>query len=94
MGTYRPGEFIFQCHIFLPFHTVYAVLKARILKWLPFPSPEDNVLSELSAMTHPSWVALYVMDHSFTELEKAVAHMISLVSFLLFLFSVCLPSDG
>ena len=31
-GTYRPGEFIFQCHIFFPFHTVHGVLKARILK--------------------------------------------------------------
>ena len=28
--TYRPGEFIFQCYIFLPFHTVHRVLKARI----------------------------------------------------------------
>ena len=27
------GEFIFQCHIFLPFHTVHGSLKARILKW-------------------------------------------------------------
>ena len=27
LGTYRPGEFIFQCHIFLPFHTVHEVLK-------------------------------------------------------------------
>ena len=33
LGTYQPGEFIFQCHIFLPFHTVQGVLKARILKW-------------------------------------------------------------
>ena len=31
-GTYRPGEFIFQCYIFLPFHTVHGVLKA-ILNW-------------------------------------------------------------
>ena len=30
LGTYRPGEFIFQCHIFLPFHTVHGVLKARM----------------------------------------------------------------
>ena len=30
--TYQPEEFIFQCHIFLPFHTVHGVLKARILK--------------------------------------------------------------
>ena len=33
LGTYQPGEFIFQCPIFLPFHTVHGVLKARILKW-------------------------------------------------------------
>ena len=33
LGTYRPGEYIFQCYIFLPFHTVYGVLKARLLKW-------------------------------------------------------------
>ena len=23
LGTYRPGEFIFQCPIFFPFHTVH-----------------------------------------------------------------------
>ena len=33
LGTYEPGEFIFQCPIFLPFHTVHVDLKARILKW-------------------------------------------------------------
>ena len=34
----------------MPFHTVYGVLKARILKWfgLPFPSPVNHVLSELT----------------------------------------------
>ena len=32
LGTYWPGEFIFQCPIVLPFHTVHRVLKARILK--------------------------------------------------------------
>ena len=36
-GTYRPGEFLFQCPIFLPFHTVHGVLKARILKWFAIP---------------------------------------------------------
>ena len=39
---------------------------------LPFPSPVDHILSELSTMTHPSWVALYGMAYSFTELDKAV----------------------
>ena len=38
---------------------------------LPFPSPLD-VLSELSTMTHPSWVALHGMAHSFIELDEAV----------------------
>ena len=35
--TYQPGEFIFQCPIILPFHTVHGVLKARILKWFAIP---------------------------------------------------------
>ena len=37
LGNYRPGELIFQCPIFLPFHTVHGVLKARILKWFAIP---------------------------------------------------------
>ena len=49
---------------------------------LPFPSPVDHALSELSTMTHPSWVALHGMAHSFIELDKAVVHVISLISFL------------
>ena len=45
LGTYRPGEFIFQCPIFLPLHTVLGVLKARILKWfaIPFSSGPHSV---------------------------------------------------
>ena len=34
LDTYRPGEFLFQYPIILPFHTVHRVLKARILKGL------------------------------------------------------------
>ena len=37
LGTYQTGEFIFECPVFLPFHAVYGVLKARILKWLAIP---------------------------------------------------------
>ena len=33
LGTYRPGKFIFQCPIFLHFHTVHGLLKARIMKY-------------------------------------------------------------
>ena len=32
----------------------------------------DQVLSELSTMTHPSWVALHGMVHSFIELDMVV----------------------
>ena len=37
---------------------------------LSFPSPVDHTFSELSTMTHPSWVALHGTVHSFTELDK------------------------
>ena len=37
LDTYRPGEFLFQYPIILPFHTVHGVLKARILKWFAIP---------------------------------------------------------
>ena len=47
LGTYWPGEFLFQYPIVLPFHTVHGVLKARILKWfaIPFSSGPRSVRS-------------------------------------------------
>ena len=60
---------------------------------LPFPSPVDHILSELSTMTCLSWVALQDMAHSFIELDKAVVHVISLISFLWLWFSFSLSSD-
>ena len=36
----------------------------------------------------------YLAWHSFIEVDKAVVHVIRLVSFLWLWFSVCLPSDG
>ena len=90
LGTYWPGEFIIHCPIFLPFHIVHEVLKARIL----VPFPVDSILLELSTMTCPSWVALQGMAHSFSELDKAVVHVIRLFSFLWLWFSFCLSSDG
>ena len=73
-----------QCPIFLPFHSVPGVLKARKLKWfaIPFSSGVDLILSDLSTMTRLSWVTLHGMAHSFIELDKAVVHVIRLVSFL------------
>ena len=57
LGTYRPGEFIFYCPMFLPFHTVHGVLKARILKWFATPFSSGTRFIRLSTMTHSSWVA-------------------------------------
>ena len=61
---------------------------------LPFPSPVDHILSEFFTMTYPSWVALHSMAYSFIELDKAVVHVIRLVSFLWLWFSFYLLSDG
>ena len=39
---------------------------------LPFPPPADHVLSEISAMTHPSWVAIRGMACSFIAMQAPV----------------------
>ena len=39
---------------------------------MPFPPPVDHILSEISTMTCPSWVALDGMAHSFIELHKSL----------------------
>ena len=82
MGTYQPGEFIFQCPIFLPFHTVHGVLKARILKWFAVPFSSGPLF--VRPLHHdPSVLGdLHGMAHSFIELDKVVVHVIRLVSFL------------
>ena len=61
LDTYQPGEFIFQCPIFLPFPTVYGVLKARILKWFAIPfSSEPHFVRRLHH-DRLSWVAPHDM---------------------------------
>ena len=65
---------------FLSSHTVHGFLKARKLKRFAIPSSSRPHF--VSTMTRPSWVALQGMAHSFIELDKAVVHVISLVSFL------------
>ena len=64
---------------------------------LPFPPPVNHILSELSAMMHPSWVALHGLAHSIIELckplhqDKAVIHEV--VTDFLFLGSK-ITADG
>ena len=45
--------------------------RQEYLSGLPFPSPVDHILSDLSTMTRPSWVAPRAWL-SFIELDKAV----------------------
>ena len=89
LGTYRPGEFILQCPISLPFHTVHGVLKARILKWfaIPFSSGPHSV----RLLHHyPSVLRGLKAWLSFTDLDKAVVRVTRLPSCLWLWFqSVC-----
>ena len=57
LGTYRPGEFLFQCPIFLLSHNVHGVLKARILKWFAIPFSRGPHSVRPLHHDHPSWVA-------------------------------------
>ena len=63
LGTYRPGEFILHCPIFLLVHTVHGLLKARILKWfaIPFSSGPHSVRPlhhDPSILGGPTWHSL------------------------------------
>ena len=91
LGTYWPGEFIFQCHTFLPFHTVHGFSRQEYWSGLPFLSLVGHFLSELSAMTHLSWVALHGMAHSFIELDEFIHvskhHVVHLKSLQFYLVS-------
>ena len=88
------GSSSFSVAFFLPFHTVHGVLKARILKWIAIPFSSGPRFFRTLHHAPPSWVALHSMAHIFIELDKAVVHVIRLVSFLCLWFSVCLPSYG
>ena len=61
LGTYQPGKFNSQCHIFLPFHTVNGFLKARILKWFSIPCSSGprfvrTLHHDLSVLGGPTWL--------------------------------------
>ena len=71
VGTYWHGEFIFQCPIFCLFTLFMGFSRQEYWSGLPSPSPVDHILSDLSTMTRPSWVAPWAWL-SFIELNKAV----------------------
>ena len=94
LGTYGPCEFIFRCHIFLPFHTFHGVLKAIILKWFAIPFSNGpcfvrTLHHDPSVLGGPTW-----HGSQFHWVRQGLVHVISLISFLWLWFSFCWPSDG
>ena len=79
-GRWGGGVLIFQCHSFLPFHTVHGVLAARILEWVPSVLLQWATICQNFTTTRLSWVTLPSVVHSFFELckflcqDKAVTH--------------------
>ena len=80
LGTYWPGEFLFQYPILCLFILFMGFSRQEYWSSLPFPSPVDHILSDLSTMTCPSWVAPRAWL-SFIELDKAVVCVIRLTGF-------------
>ena len=78
----------------LLFHSFMGFPRQEYVNVLSFPSPVDYVLSDLSTMTHPPWVAIHGMTHSFIELDKVLVHVKILILFCDCGFhSVCPLSD-
>ena len=74
LGTYRPQGFAFQCHIFIPSHTVHGVLNARMLKWfaIPFSKPGTSYFVSVSAcwwwyLQALAWTVLFVGAHKISQ---------------------------
>ena len=65
------GSSSFSILSFCPFILFMGFSRQEYWSGLPFPSPVDQILSDLSTMTHPSWVASRAWL-SFIELHKAV----------------------
>ena len=90
LGTYWPGELIFQCRIFLPFHSVHWNSQGKNAEVVCLSFSSGPCFVRTLHLTHLSWVVLHSMAHRSIELDKAVIHVINLVSFLWLWFSLCL----
>ena len=67
----NPGSSSFSVLSFCLFILFMGFSRQWYWSGLPFPSPVDHILSDLSTRTRPSWVALHSMAHSDIELDKA-----------------------
>ena len=74
------GSLFFSVLSFCLFMVFMGFSRQEYWSGLPFAFPVDHILSDISTMSCPSWVALHGMGHSFIELDKAVVHVINLVS--------------
>ena len=93
LGTYRPWVFIFQCLIFLPFHILHGILRARILKW--FAIPVSSGPHSVRPLHHDPSVLGGPMLHGLVSLSYT--RLCSVLSDCLVVcdcVSVCLPSDA
>ena len=88
MDTFCPGASSSGVMVFCLFILLRGFSWQEHWSGLPFPSPVNHILSELSTMTCSSWVALHGMALSFIELckplchDKAVIHEINYTSVL------------
>ena len=64
------------------FHAIHGVLKARILKWFSVPFSSGPQFGRTLHHDLSILGGLPGMAQRFTELDKAVVHVISVVSFL------------
>ena len=79
LDTFQPGRLIFQCHIFLPFHTVHRVLQTRRPELVAITSSSgpyfvrnlyyDPFLGDLAC--HGSWFHLVMQP---IHHNKALTH--------------------
>ena len=74
LDTFQSGGLIFWFHIFCLFILFMGFSPQEYWSGLPFPSPLDHILSELSTVTRPSWLALRGRAHSFIDLCKPLCH--------------------
>ena len=68
--------------VHMSFHTVHGVLKARILKWFAISFSSGPCFIRTFHHDLSFWSGPTFMAHSFIQLDKAVVHMVSLISFL------------
>ena len=79
LDTFQLVGLIFQCHIFLLFHTVHGVLMARRLEWFAISSSTGPHFVRILHYCHLSWVALHNIAHSFFEFCKPLSHNKSVI---------------